>query len=774
MTADRIGRYEIVHEIARGGMAIVYLAKDTFMERLVAVKVLPRVFMHDPQFEKRFTREARVVASLEHPAIVPVYDFGYQEDQPFMVYRYMSGGTLKDKIENEGAKSIDDTFTFISRITPAIDKAHDGGIIHRDLKPSNILFDDDNKAYVADFGIAKIVESTSHLTGNAIVGTPAYMSPEQFTGDVEVGRYSDIYALGIILYELLSGELPFKADTTPRLMKLHIMDPVPSIREIRAELPKEIDAILEKTLAKSSENRFQRVEDLRGAFESVIRVRPTLPDPADDQQYGDEETTTVEPEILRRQDETTIDPIVVMDDEDKAEVEAVPSDPKIKVEAGVSEDAAPGFKLPQIPFPVVVLNLRQILKQKDFLSVTIVALGWLVGHLTGSYIMSIDPLNVLGTVFLLVGAFGGIALALSSKWIMPELNWLKVLSIAGGWLVSWGLLWTISEALNISPSWDLDFVALQTFASMVAGTITGLSLFWNDQAERWKRTVIVILGWGAATLIGVLFNAHMNLEGWLKDYYIIDRFISVDGLFAYSIIGAIGSGVTIWQIKKSSISAKIPKRLDFSDTVLYLLKRDWVVLVLLLIGWPISEVLLQVVFKLMNGDTTLIYLINGGVAALFLGLAIKRLKTDFGWSHILAITLAWMLLWEGRWHLANAIGIELGQTGGWFLLRLVASAAAGGITGVVLKFVLPTMNWTRVIPVSASWVLGWGISSAIAGYFISTNQWITHWETPIATFSYFWILVAPLVGLIGGVSTVREILNAEGVDTSPGKISPST
>jgi serine/threonine-protein kinase len=116
MTADRIGRYEIVNEIARGGMAIVYLAKDTFMERLVAVKVLPRVFMHDPQFEKRFTREARVVASLEHPAIVPVYDFGYQDDQPFMVYRYMSGGTLKDKIENEGAKSIEDTFTFISRM----------------------------------------------------------------------------------------------------------------------------------------------------------------------------------------------------------------------------------------------------------------------------------------------------------------------------------------------------------------------------------------------------------------------------------------------------------------------------------------------------------------------------------------------------------------------------------------------------------------------------------------------------------------------------------
>jgi hypothetical protein len=253
----------------------------------------------------------------------------------------------------------------------------------------------------------------------------------------------------------------------------------------------------------------------------------------------------------------------------------------------------------------------------------------------------------------------------------------------------------------------------------------------------------------------------MNLEGWLKDYYIIDLFITPDGLFAYSIIGAIGSGVTIWQIKKSSISAEIRERYDFSDTFLYLFKRNWVVLVLLLIGWPISEILLQVVFKLMNSDTTLIYLINGGVAALFLGLAIKRLKADFGWSHILAITLAWMLLWEGRWHLANAIGFELGSSGGWFLLRLVAAAAAGGMTGVVLKLVLPTMNWTRVIPVSASWVLGWGISSVIAGYFISTNQWITHWETPIATFSYFWILVAPLVGLIGGVTTVREVLAVE-------------
>jgi serine/threonine-protein kinase len=109
MTSDKIGRYEIIHEIARGGMAIVYLAKDSYMQRHVAVKVLPRVFMHDPQFEKRFTREARVVASLEHPAIVPVYDFGYHGEQPFMVYRFMSGGTLKSKIQSEGAKSLKDT-----------------------------------------------------------------------------------------------------------------------------------------------------------------------------------------------------------------------------------------------------------------------------------------------------------------------------------------------------------------------------------------------------------------------------------------------------------------------------------------------------------------------------------------------------------------------------------------------------------------------------------------------------------------------------------------
>jgi serine/threonine-protein kinase len=213
MSTLKFGRYGIKSELGRGGMATVFHAYDPSFERDVALKVLPPGFLHDPQLRTRFEREAKMIASLEHPSIVPVYDFGDQEGQPYIVMRYMSGGSLAERLA-QGALSLEETSRIISRLAQALDAAHARGIIHRDLKPGNVLFDQYGNAFLSDFGIARISQQEgATLTGSAIVGTPTYMSPEQVQGDKAIDRRSDIYALGVMAYQMLTGKAPYHADT---------------------------------------------------------------------------------------------------------------------------------------------------------------------------------------------------------------------------------------------------------------------------------------------------------------------------------------------------------------------------------------------------------------------------------------------------------------------------------------------------------------------------------------------------------------------------------
>ena len=163
MSVQRIGRYEIERELGRGGMAVVYLARDPLTKRQVAIKVLPRQFTFDPQFRARFQREAEIVATLEHPHIVPIYDFGEEDDQPFIVMRFMTGGSLADRLRRDGALSFAEVSHIFTPIAAALDRAHAKGIVHRDLKPANVMFDADGEPYVSDFGIAKIVEAGTRL-----------------------------------------------------------------------------------------------------------------------------------------------------------------------------------------------------------------------------------------------------------------------------------------------------------------------------------------------------------------------------------------------------------------------------------------------------------------------------------------------------------------------------------------------------------------------------------------------------------------------------------
>jgi serine/threonine protein kinase len=259
---QKFDRYEIRRELGQGGMSNVYLALDTRFRRLVAVKVLPRQFTHDPRYLDRFEQEAHLIATLEHQAIVPVYDFGEYDDAPFLVMRYMPGGTLRDRLSGEPLP-LDMINFVVGRLAPALDRAHELNIIHRDLKPSNILFDEDGNPYLADFGIARLAEASRTVT---LVGTPAYMSPEQVEGDLDLDRRADIYAFGVILFELFTGRQPYLANTPTKQMMAHVLEPVPDVLKMNPDLPPGAQEIINKTMAKDREERFNTMGEVAAAI----------------------------------------------------------------------------------------------------------------------------------------------------------------------------------------------------------------------------------------------------------------------------------------------------------------------------------------------------------------------------------------------------------------------------------------------------------------------------------------------------------------------------
>jgi len=265
-----LGQFEIIEEIGRGGMATVYKARQQSINRLVALKVLPPSLLHDPGFYERFTREVEVIAELEHPHIVPIIDYGESDGIPFIAMRYLAGGSLAALIRRAvpTPQQIEKPLT---QLLQALDYAHFRGIIHRDLKPGNVLLDEHNNAYLTDFGIARVLNSS--LTGSAIIGTPAYMSPEQANG-FPLDARSDIYAVGIVLFELLTGQEPFSADTPMALMLKHINQPLPSIREIRPEIPEPIEAVIVRATAKNPDDRYSSAGDVARAFSEALRIAP--------------------------------------------------------------------------------------------------------------------------------------------------------------------------------------------------------------------------------------------------------------------------------------------------------------------------------------------------------------------------------------------------------------------------------------------------------------------------------------------------------------------
>jgi hypothetical protein len=276
MSPEKVGRYKIKAELGRSGMSTVYRAFDPVSNREVAIKVLPREMLDNLLTRARFKREIKLIASLEHPAIVPVYDVGGEDNhQPFFVMRYMSGGSLSDMIK-KGRFSLRDAALVIERLASALDHAHSRGVIHRDIKPDNVLFDAGNNPYLSDFGVAKFTESLVSATGREVIGTPAYISPEQALGE-DVDHRADIYALGAMLYEMLTGERPFGKDTVIGLALQHVNDPVPNILNLRPDLPGEVDVIIKTAMAKNREKRYATALEMAHELNKVAyEGEPTL------------------------------------------------------------------------------------------------------------------------------------------------------------------------------------------------------------------------------------------------------------------------------------------------------------------------------------------------------------------------------------------------------------------------------------------------------------------------------------------------------------------
>ncbi len=263
---ENIGPYRIIEQLGQGGMATVYKAYHAALDRYVALKVLHAAFHEDQTFTARFQREARVVARLEHPHIVPVYDYSEHQTRPYLVMKYIEGDTLKARL-NKGPLSSREIEQVVDSVGSALAYAHTQGILHRDIKPSNVLIANDGVMYLADFGLARIAAAgESTLSSDSIMGTPQYISPEQAMGRKDLDSGTDIYSFAVMLYEMVVGQVPFSADTPFSIIHDHIYTPLPLPMDINPKVPESVQRVLLKALAKDRDDRYETVEDMIQAF----------------------------------------------------------------------------------------------------------------------------------------------------------------------------------------------------------------------------------------------------------------------------------------------------------------------------------------------------------------------------------------------------------------------------------------------------------------------------------------------------------------------------
>ena len=262
-------RYEVIKSIGEGGMANVYLGYDTILDRNVAIKVLRGDLANDEKFVRRFQREALSASSLAHPNIVEMYDVGEDDGTYYIVMEYVDGKTLKQLLKKRGTLTLSEAIDIMSQLTDGMAHAHDSYIIHRDLKPQNIMIKDDGQIKITDFGIAMALNSTQLTQTNSVMGSVHYLPPEQASGKGATIQ-SDVYSMGILMYELLTGELPFRGDNAVEIALKHIKEPFPSVRDKVSGIPQSIDNIIMKATAKNVKNRYQDAKEMHDDLKTAL------------------------------------------------------------------------------------------------------------------------------------------------------------------------------------------------------------------------------------------------------------------------------------------------------------------------------------------------------------------------------------------------------------------------------------------------------------------------------------------------------------------------
>ena len=309
LIGEHLGEYHILERIGEGGSGAVYRAFHKRLNRDVAFKILPTP-VDDERTLKRFEREAKIISQIQHPHIIPVFDFGVVEEFHYLAMPLLKGGSLEDRLldPNEGFITPNEAVDILLALGKALDFAHSQGIIHRDVKPSNVLFDDDGNIYLADFGTAKLVQATSQLTETGTtLGTPAFMAPEQWSGNSAV-EATDQYALGIMAYQLITGRPPFKSDTLLHMMQSHMGEYPKPPHQVRYGLPEDLTVVINVALAKHPEDRFPSATAFAKTFAYVVKeghlirkrvrvssdvVAPTVMDEGEDFEVVNDEWVTV-------------------------------------------------------------------------------------------------------------------------------------------------------------------------------------------------------------------------------------------------------------------------------------------------------------------------------------------------------------------------------------------------------------------------------------------------------------------------------------------------
>jgi serine/threonine-protein kinase len=264
-------RFRLEEQIGSGGMSTVYRAYDTTLERWVAIKLMHRDISEDGDQLERFRREARAVARLNHPHVVTVIDFGEDDGRPYIVLEFVEGETLKQRIRASGRLPVGEAVAYAIEIGRALSAAHAQRLVHRDVKPQNVLIDQDGRAKVTDFGIARSLEAHGLTATGRVLGTTDYVSPEQALGH-EVTEQSDVYSLGVVLWEMLIGEPPFKAESQVAVAMKHVQQPVPDVQRLRPDVSSALAAVVDRATAKELRNRYATAEDFVQDLEQVLAI----------------------------------------------------------------------------------------------------------------------------------------------------------------------------------------------------------------------------------------------------------------------------------------------------------------------------------------------------------------------------------------------------------------------------------------------------------------------------------------------------------------------